>query len=765
MSNWNNFNDASPPSAGVAPERNHREETRSALLRRLDAVLAALFPKGKARRGKFTVGDVAGAAGDSLEVELRGDKAGLWKDHASGEGGDVFDLIAAHHRLDARRDFAKVLAEADALIGRAPDIPPAKQRQRSEPVLDELGPHTARWDYLTPEGELIACVYRYDPPEGKQYRPWDAKRRKHQAPTPRPLYNQPGLAASNEAILVEGEKSADALIEIGACATTAMNGANAPIDKTDWSPLCGKHVLIWPDKDRPGWEYAMQAAQAAFQAGAESCALLHLPEDKPEGWDAYDAVAEGFDVEGFLRAGERTFLQPGTDDAPPPIDFTGLDWSSDDGLGLAFTRRYGDDWRYCAAWGQWLSWTGTRWNPDRTLVQQHLVRGVCRAAQEFADRPSQRSKLASASTVSGVERLTRSDPRHASAAETWDSDLWSLNTPRGIVDLRSGAVRRHARGEHMTKLTTASPAGHCPTWRHFLSDVTGGDTALIDYLQRVVGYCLTGVTREHALFFLYGTGANGKSVFVNVLATILGDYAMNAPMDTFMEARHDRHPTELAGLRGARFVAASETEQGRRWNESKLKAITGGDAISARFMRQDFFEYRPQFKLVIAGNHKPAIRNADEAMKRRLHLVPFTVTIPPERRDARLTEKLLAERDGIIAWAIEGCLHWQREGLRAPQCVIDATDEYFEGEDALGHWIEERCYVHVQSKALVAELFGDWRDWAESNGEFVGSVKRFSDLLTARQFNKHKGTKGARYFLGLSLKPKSFAQFGGASHE
>jgi putative DNA primase/helicase len=185
------------------------------------------------------------------------------------------------------------------------------------------------------------------------------------------------------------------------------------------------------------------------------------------------------------------------------------------------------------------------------------------------------------------------------------------------------------------------------------------------YLQLMVGYCLTGVTSEHALFFLYGTGANGKSVFVNVLTTILGDYAANAPMDTFMEARTDRHPTDLAGLRGARFVSSIETEQGRRWNESKVKAITGGDKVSARFMRQDFFEYVPQFKLVIAGNHKPSIRNVDEAMKRRLHLIPFTVTIPPERRDGRLTEKLLKERDGILAWAVEGCSLWQRHGLKA----------------------------------------------------------------------------------------------------
>lgn len=755
MSTWNDFNDAEPAYAPNSHTR--RAEVRSALLLRLEALLAALFPDGKSRRGRFTIGDIHGATGDSLEIALTGDKAGLWNDHATGEGGDIFDLIAAQAGLDARQDFAAVLDRAADLAGHvpAPAADSSPKRRRSEPALDELGPHTARWDYLGSDGELIACVYRYDPPEGKQYRPWDAKRRKHQAPTPRPLYNQPGVAAATEVVLVEGEKSADALIERGACATTSMNGANAPIDKTDWSPLCGKHVLIWPDKDKPGWEYAMQAAQAAFKAGADSCALLHLPDDKPLAWDAADAAQDGFDIDGFLRAGERTFLSPGNDDAPPPIDFDGLDWSSDDGLGLAFTRHYADDWRFCAAWGQWLSWTGTRWNPDRTLVLQHLVRGVCRAAQAFADKPSQRSKLASASTVGGVERLARSDPRHASRAEDWDRDLWALNTPLGVVDLRDGKLRRHARGEHMTKLTTASPQGDCPTWLRFLGSATGGDVELASYLQRVTGYCLTGVTREHALFFLYGTGANGKSVFVNVLATILGDYAMNAPMDTFMDSRGDRHPTDLAGLRGARFVAASETEQGRRWNESKLKAITGGDKVSARFMRQDFFEYIPQFKLVIAGNHKPAIRNVDEAMKRRLHMVPFTVTIPLERRDPRLTEKLLAERDGIMAWAVQGCLEWQRVGLRPPQCVVDATEEYFEEEDRVGEFITEDCYVHGDARVSIEDVFHRWRERGEQRGEYTGTSRWLVQQLLSRGFSRKRLTAGVKGLVGLSLKPRA----------
>ena len=225
-------------------------------------------------------------------------------------------------------------------------------------------------------------------------------------------------------------------------------------------------------------------------------------------------------------------------------------------------------------------------------------------------------------------------------------------------------------------------------------------------------------------------------------------------MDTFMDARGDRHPTDLAGLRGARFVASVETEQGRRWNESKVKAITGGDKVSARFMRQDFFEYIPQFKLLIAGNHKPSIRNVDEAMKRRLHLIPFTVTIPPERRDGKLTEKLYAERDGILAWAVEGCLAWQRDGLRPPECVVSATEEYFEAEDALGQWIEERCILSKTHREGVSNLFTDWREWAERAGEYVGSIKRFSELMSTRKFEKCRLHGGARAIAGISLRPK-----------
>ena len=359
-----------------------------------------------------------------------------------------------------------------------------------------------------------------------------------------------------------------------------------------------------------------------------------------------------------------------------PIGFT------EDALAAEFSERHGEDWRHVAVWGAWLTWTGCRWEREGTLRAFDLARRVCRAAANRANDGKVRTRLSQASTVSAVERLARADRRHATAAEVWDRDPWLLNTPSGVVDLRSGALSPHDRALCMTKITTAAPRGDCPAWLAFLARVTGGDAELQAYLRRVVGYGLTGVTTEHALFFLYGTGANGKSVFANTLTALLGDYAAVAPMDMFMATTGDRHPTDMAGLRGARIVTSIETEQGSRWAESKLKALTGGDRVTARFMRQDFFEFTPQFKLLVAGNHKPSIRNVDEAMRRRLHMVPFTVTIPPAQRDKRLPERLLAERDGILAWALQGCLEWQRVGLRPPATVLAATNEYFEAEDA-----------------------------------------------------------------------------------
>lgn len=437
-------------------------------------------------------------------------------------------------------------------------------------------------------------------------------------------------------------------------------------------------------------------------------------------------------------------IYKGAYDDPRPPEF------SDDALALRFSECHGATLRYVAVWGRWLEWRANRWAFDETVAVFDMARAVCRAAAAECKQPKVASAIASAKTVSAVERLARSDRRHAAIVDQWDADVWFLNTPGGLIDLRSGAIRPARPEDHLTKITAIAPGGDCPRWLQFLDEITAGDADLQSYLRRVLGYALTGDTREHALFFGYGTGRNGKSVLLKTVADILGNYHKTASVDTFTASNTDRHPTDLAGLQGARLVSAIETEEGRRWAESRIKTLTGGDRVAARFMRQDFFEFTPQFKLVIAGNHKPSLRSVDEAIRRRFHLIPFAVTIAAEEADAELPEKLKAEWPGILAWMIEGCLEWQREGLKPPQAVLEATAAYLEAEDAIAAWLDDKCERDGRAWESLGDLFASWSGWADRAGETVGSQKRFAQTLEARGFMRHKRMHGQGFF-GLRL--------------
>jgi putative DNA primase/helicase len=422
---------------------------------------------------------------------------------------------------------------------------------------------------------------------------------------------------------------------------------------------------------------------------------------------------------------------------------------SDEALALRFAERHAD-LRFVAAWNKWLIWDGARWRFDDTLHAFDLARHVCReAARECNDQHG--ASIASARTRGAVEHLARSDRRIAATINQWDADPWLLNTPDGVVDLRTGKARTHRGEDYMTKITAVGPRGGCPRFLAFLDRIAGGDSELVSYLQRMFGYALTGITREHALFFGYGTGANGKSVLMSTVSGALGDYHKTAPIEAFIATNGDRIPNDIAGLRGARLVTATETEEGRRWAEAKIKSLTGGDKIAARFMRAEWFEFLPAFKLVIAGNHKPSLRSVDEAIRRRFHLIPFAVTIPPEERDGELTEKLKAEWPGILAWMIEGCSRWQNGGLQPPQAVHAATEAYLAVEDAIAAWIDDKCDRDPNAWSSSAELFASWTAWATAAGEPVGSQKRFSQTLETRNFTRRK-TEVAQGFLGLRVR-------------
>jgi len=323
------------------------------------------------------------------------------------------------------------------------------------------------------------------------------------------------------------------------------------------------------------------------------------------------------------------------------------------------------------------------------------------------------------------------------------------------VDLVSGASSPPRREDYITQQAACwmAPAGtpH-PHWDAFLLRVTAGDVELMKFLQRFIGYCLTGHTVEHVFLFIYGTGRNGKGTFVNAILKIFGDYAAVASIATFLASKGDRHPTEIAKLRGKRLVVAQETPAGRVWDEAKIKALTGGDRMSAHFMRQDDFEFDPVFKLIICGNHKPRLNCVDVAMRARLLLVPFTVQIPVGERDKKLMDKLREEWPAILRWAMDGCLEWQRIGLAPPAVVVKATEDYFSDEDSFLQWLEDECEVDHNNKyitAAVGDLYASWSTFCRDNGDDPGSKKAFAEALEGHGFERttvgHAKTRSYRY--------------------
>jgi P4 family phage/plasmid primase-like protien len=325
------------------------------------------------------------------------------------------------------------------------------------------------------------------------------------------------------------------------------------------------------------------------------------------------------------------------------------------------------------------------------------------------------------------------------------------------INLKTGIYYRPDLLEYHTKIAAvaASPPGtSCPMWMAFLHTVTGGDLALIAFLKRFLGYCLTGYVTEHSLLFLFGTGGNGKSVFTATVTEIMGDYTIVAPMEMFLASNVERHPTEIAKLRG-RLVVAHETQGGRRWDEGKIKILTGGDKLTGRFMRGDFFDFKPTHKFLISANHKPSFRTVDEAIRRRFLLVPFTVCIPKADRDPLLAEKLKAEWPAILRWMVDGCLEWRQFGLMVPEIVRAATDDYLGDQDSLGQWAGEcveKVAPNVDPNAFVTtrKLFGSWKAWCAARNLSPGTETAFADSLKDRGYEQ-KRTMKARGFKWLRL--------------
>jgi putative DNA primase/helicase len=426
--------------------------------------------------------------------------------------------------------------------------------------------------------------------------------------------------------------------------------------------------------------------------------------------------------------------------------------TDEDTIALAFAERFSDVLRYVARWGTWMVFDGIRWQRDNTLHVFDRIRAICREAAGG----SHQATIKSAKTVAAVEKLTRSDRKLAATVEQWDAEPMLLTAGHVTCDLASGESCNPDGLDYNTKITgcAIAPSGtpH-PIWTAFLNRILP-DRDLQQFLQRYLGYCCTGLTQEHAFIFAYGTGANGKSTFINTIAKIFGDYATTAAMETFIHSTNERHPTDLAKLCGARLVVALETQKGRRWDETKIKALTGGDRITARFMRQDFFDFTPTFKLLIGGNHRPHLYSVDEAMRRRLLLVPFTVQIPAAERDKELMNKLEPEHPAILRWCVDGCQQWQGTGLAPPASVIEATNAYFADQDTIGQWLEECTYdAGPMAFTRSSVLFESWKNWCDERNLKPGSTTSLISTLEERGYaRKREPGTGQKGLTRIALK-------------
>lgn len=597
-------------------------------------------------------------------------------------------------------DKAKAKAFLDA-VEEELDFLGLDMRREGDGSLSEAGPvvdqESLKAPSLTALAKAVACI----PNEAETYDD----------------YVQFGIAVKAAA---GGDAGLDIFLEW--CGRWIEGGNDPENAKRDWLRMRAPFRIGWEFIERLAREHGFNGAAEEFEAT-----------DEPEPEAEADTAGSGH----------------------RPLEY------SDAAMASRLIAEHGFRLRYCEALGGWLNWDGQRWTKDETLHTLYLASVVLKAASEEAGkRPDFNATkadriataLASNGTRSSVVNYAKADPRLAVKISQFDADDWALNTPSGVVNLRTGELRPRTESELLIKSAAVAPNFTSPpkTWFKFLKDTTNGDLELARYLKRFAGYCLTGSTIEQNLTFLHGGGGNGKSVFVGTIAGIMGDYASKAAMETFAASNSDRHPTELARLRGARLVYASETAGGRRWNESRIKELTGGEPITARFMHQDEFTYFPQFKLMFMGNHKPELRDIDEGLRRRFDLVPFVHK--PAVPDVHLVEKLKAEWPGILAWMIEGCIEWQKDGLAQPAIVRAATAEYFSDEDSIGRWMNDKCIVEPQGFALSSDLFSDWRTWCGEAGEFAGSQKRFSTALRSRGFEKKRDNAGRQGFVGLSLK-------------
>jgi putative DNA primase/helicase len=434
-----------------------------------------------------------------------------------------------------------------------------------------------------------------------------------------------------------------------------------------------------------------------------------------------------------------------------------------------FAEQHGGLVRFCPETGKWLNYHEGRWKPDSCGMihrrAHQTVRGIKMEAQQeglsaddMAKIIKHAEKSASKGRISAMLEIAKWFHVITVGTKDLDADPWLLNCRNGTLNLKTGDLQPHNPGDLLTRMIEApfDPNAPCPIWQAFLSKIMGNDQEKIEFLQRVFGYSLTGITREQCMFIFYGTGANGKTTFVEVMRDLLGDYATHTTTSSLLHSTTSGPRNDLARLNSSRLATAVEVMMGKHLDEALIKQLTGLDQVTARYLYKEFFEFRPQFKLLLAANHKPEIRGVDHGIWRRIHIIPFDVTIPSEEIDKDLSAKLKAELSGILAWAVRGCFEWRDRGLMVPRSIADATKGYRREMDVLENFIEDRCQKGSDLSSGVGVLYAEYQKWCSDVCQDAVGKKIFGNLMRQKGYNQAK-SDNTRLWKGLELVSKETA--------
>ena len=435
---------------------------------------------------------------------------------------------------------------------------------------------------------------------------------------------------------------------------------------------------------------------------------------------------------------------------------------SDLGNAERLAHHYGNDIKYCYQWKKWLIWDGVKWADDETgLVNtfaKNTVRKIYEEAKHSEDDNKRQSIARHALTSESNGRIkamvSLAQSELPVRPDDFDKNKFFLNCRNGTIDLTTGILHPHRKDDFITKVAPVfyDETATCPQWEKFLARIMDNNQDLIKFIQRAVGYSLTGDVSEQCLFLFWGAGANGKSTFLRTIGTLLGDYSQHTATETLVIKKQGAIPNDLARMKGARFVTSSEAEAEHKLAENLIKQMTGDDLISARFLHQEWFEFEPEYKIFLGTNNKPIIKGNDYAIWRRINLVPFKISIPPEERDRHLLQKLKQELSGILNWAIKGCLEWQLYGLGTPAEVADATNEYRNEMDLLNNFISECCVQEPELKVSSKDFYAAYSKWCEDNGEYQLKQTSFGRKLKEKGFDSQLvGKKRSRYWIGIDL--------------